>query len=34
MVNNVLSLLRPELALNMKSEDFACGTYVGYGCSK
>ena len=31
MVNNVLSLLRPELALNMKSEDFACGTYVGYG---
>ena len=31
MVNNVLSLLRPELVLNMKSEDFACGTYVGYG---
>ena len=31
MVNNVLSLLRPELALNMQSEDFACGTYVGYG---
>lgn len=31
MVNNVLSLLRPELALIMQSEDFACGTYVGYG---
>ena len=31
MVNNVLSLLRPELALNMHSTDFACGTYVGYG---
>lgn len=31
MVNNVMSLLRPELALNMMSEDFACGTYVGYG---
>ena len=31
MVDNVLSLLKPELALNTEADGIASGTYVGYG---
>lgn len=31
MVDNILSLLKPELALNPEEDGLASGTYVGYG---
>lgn len=31
MVSNVLLRLKPELALTLDADNYACGTYVGYG---
>lgn len=31
MVSNVLLRLKPELALALDADNYACGTYVGYG---
>ena len=31
MVNDVLLRLKPELALTLDADNYACGTYVGYG---
>lgn len=31
MVSNVLLRIKPELALTLDADNYACGTYVGYG---
>lgn len=31
MVSDVLLRLKPELALTLDADNYACGTYVGYG---